>query len=189
MALKFDYNKVLNDYLNYFYEELEFALQNWEQEVKNNIMSDFIKKHGNPSVDSYVKFTKKAIIGYLEANPAVLADAYGTGSLMNIEDNPGFQEYRNSQYWNPARKNKNIVGRPEGNYVDIFGNKKYSWGTREGENLEYDRRNTGYQIEPIPPSNSIKNADNWLFNTYLPVAFRNAMQKMKFSKYIIEVNK
>ena len=68
-------------------------------------------------------------------------------------------------------------------------NKKYSWGTREGENLEYDRRNTGYQIEPIPPSNSIKNADNWLFNTYLPIAFRNAMQKMKFSKYIIEVNK
>lgn len=189
MALKFDYNKALNDYLNYFYEELKFALQNWEQEVKNNIMSDFIKKHGNPSVDSYVKFTEKAIIGFLEANPAVLADAYGTGSLMNIEDNPGYQEYRNSQYWNPARKNKNIVGRPEGNYVDIFGNKKYSWGTREGENLEYDRRNTGYQIEPIPPSNSIKNADNWLFNTYLPIAFRNAMQKMKFSKYIIEVNK
>ena len=188
MGLKLDYNRLINDYLNYFYEELEFALENWEEEVRNNILSNFIKKHGNPKVNTYIMREKNALKAFLFANPGVLADSYGTGSLMNIEDNPFFQEYRNNpNLWNPARHGKEIVGRPEGYYTDIFGNKKYSSGYMEGIKLEYTKTETGLQFEPIPPSNVLKNANQWLYKTYLPIAFNNARRKIKLSRYVIEV--
>lgn len=187
MGLRLDYNKLINDYITNFKVELEFALEHWEQEVKSHIMSDFIKKHGNPQVNSYIKQEQNALVGFLEANPAVLADSYGTGSFMNIKDNPDYQEYRNSSLWNPARKSNKIVGRPEGTYTDIFGNTKYSSGYMKGINLEYTKTHTGFQFEPILPSNAIKDANNWLFTTYLPIAYNNTLKKMNFSKYVIEV--
>lgn len=189
MALRFEAEKAMQDYINYFHEELKFALEAWEQEVINNIMSDFIKKHGNPKVETYIREEENALIGFLEANPAVLADSFGTGSLMNVQDNPLFQEYRNSDKWNKARTSKKIVGRKEGYYTDIFGNKKYSSGYMEGEDLEYQEFRNGFQIEPILPSNAIKNANQWLYGTYLPNAFSNALKKINFSKYLIEVKK
>ena len=188
MGLRLNYNRLIKDYLNYFYEELEFALEAWKQEVKNNIMSEFIKKHGNPQVNIYIEREEKALRAFLYANPGVLADSYGTGSLMNIQDNPLFQEYRNSEAWNPARTGKKIVGRKEGEYIDAFGRKKYSSGHMEGVELEYTETGTGLQFEPIPPSNVIKNANEWLYKTYLQVAYDNTLRKMNFSKYLEEVN-
>lgn len=186
MGIRLNYNKLMNDYIAAFKEELKFALEDWELEVKNHIMSDFIKKHGNPQVDSYIKQEQNALIAFLEANPAVLADSYGTGSLMNIKDNPDYQDYRKSEFWNKARKSTKIVGRPEGEYTDIFGRQKYSSGYMEGVDLEYSETHTGFQFEPILPSNAIKDANNWLFNTYLPIAYHNALKKINFSKYVEE---
>ena len=185
MSLRLDYKRLINDYILYFKEELKFALEDWEIEVKAHIMSDFIKKHGNPQVNTYIKEESNCLIGFLEANPAVLADSYGTGSLMDIQNNVLYKEYRNSNLWNPARKDKKIVGRPEGKYIDIFGKEKYSSGYMEGTNLEYVKLNNGFQIEPIPP-NSIKIANDLLYNTYLRVAFDNAIRKINFSKYLVE---
>lgn len=193
MGLKFDYNRLIKDFIDLFFVELEHALKSWEEEVNKYSMFYRFKvdKTGkiDAEVNSYVIKEVKALRGFLEANPAALADAYGTGSLMNIKDNPLYQEYRNSDQWNPARHGKEIVGRPEGSYTDIFGREKSSSGYLEGIKLENQRlgRGKGFLIEAIPPSNSIKIADNLLYKTYLPAAIKNAKNKMKLSKYIIEV--
>ena len=141
MALQFKYDKLMKDYINIFSKELKIALKAWEVEVETHIMSNFIKKHGNPQVNSYVEETENAVIGFLEANPAVLADSFGTGSLMNIIDNPDFKEYflnkgKEEGQWNPLRHGKKIVGRPEGNYIDIFGIPRHSTGDKAGIVIE-----------------------------------------------------
>lgn len=192
MGLKLDYNRLINDFIDLFFVELDIALKAWEDEVYRYTRNDVIKSSSfKPRVNSYVIKEGKALRGFLEANPSTLADAFGTGSLMNIEDNPLYEEYRNSNLWNPARHGKEIVGRPEGSYIDIFGRKKHSSGYLEGINLENQRLGTaqgkGYLIEPIPPSNSIKIANDLLYKTYLPNALKNARNKLKFSRYLIEV--
>lgn len=195
MGLKLDYNRLIKDFINLFFVELEVALKAWETEVNNYSMfyrfGKRVESAMEAEVNSYVVKEGKALRGFLEANPAALADAFGTGSLMNIKDNPLYQEYRNSDQWNRARHGKEIVGRPEGTYTDIFGRERHSSGYLEGINLENERLGTakgkGYLIEPIPPSNSIKIADNFLYNRYLPQAIKNARNKIKLSKYLIEV--
>ena len=129
---------------------------------------------------------KTTLIAFLEANPAALADAYGTGSLMNTVDNPLFKEYRNSDLWNPARTGKTIVGRPAGSYVDIFGRPRKTSGVFKGKSME-GMKFHGSTIEPMPPSNSIKIADQFLFNTYLPRAIKNAEKRLNYSGYLQEV--
>ena len=189
MSLKFEYRKLMDKYIDTFYKELEVALKEWEDEVRGRILSDFIKKHGNPEVDSYVETTKNGLIGYLRANPAVLADSFGTGSLMDVENNPVFQEYWNNpgkEQWqrNPARKTHAIEGRPKGPYTTIFGKQMKSSGKRAGDNLEDLEKS---YIKPIPPSNAITDANTFLFNTYLPKAFERTLDSIDFSNYIIEV--
>lgn len=192
MALKFNYDKLLEDFSKYLKEEIQWALQAWEAEVYSHMRNDFGKlpkyllKQGPAEVKAHVIRRKTTLIAYLEANPAALADAYGTGSLMNITDNPLFKEYRNSNLWNPARTGKTIVGRPAGNYVDIFGRIRKSSGAFEGKPME-GKKFHGSKIEPMPPSNSIKIADQFLFNTYLPRAIKNAEKRLNYSGYLQEV--
>lgn len=185
MGLKLDYDRLIKDYLNYFYIELDVALKAWETEVYSHMNSKYLIKKG-AGVNTYIQKTKTRIIAYFEANSAALADAYGTGSLMNEKDNPLFNEYRNNKkLWNQARNGKTIVGRKSGTYVTIFGDKRTSKGTYEEEEIEGKTFN-GFKITAIPPSNSIKIA-NQLLNTYLRQAYKNAINKVKFSNYVIEV--
>lgn len=190
MALKFNYDKLLEDFSKYLKEEIQWALQAWESEVYSHMRNKFAIKQG-AEVKAYVIKRKTTLIAYLEANPAALADAYGTGSLMNITDNPLFKEYRSNVgdgegQWNPARTGKTIVGRPIGRYVDIFGRQRKTSGVYEGKSME-GVKFRGSKIEPMPPSNSIKIADQFLFNTYLPRAIKNAEKRINYSGYLQEV--
>ena len=150
----------------------------------------------NAYIDSEIKKTSKLIVAYLEANTFVLADSYGTGSLM-LSNNPGFKDYMmDAKRINPARKGKAIAGRPKGTYKDIFGNTRTTTGAFEGDNIEGKVVNPGkmdqtffkktYKILPVAPSYAIQLANNWLWKTYLPRAFKNAMEKVSFTKYLIE---
>lgn len=83
-----------------------------------------------------------------------IMQSFGTGSLMD-RSNPYLSEYINSGKWNPARYNYAIVGRPEGEYENIYGETGYSSGRMEGINIESF-------IKPISPTYGIQKAEQWL---------------------------
>ena len=196
MALKFNYNKMMSDYIKYFMSELDIALKAWEIEVKSGINSNFANsmtggsRHKIPRawVNSYVKYQTNAVKGFLEANTVVIADSYGTGSLM-LEDNPGLAEYKKSGLWNRYRVGNYITGREEGTYTDLFGRIRHTKGTFKGKILEGRKMDNGLVIRPIPPSRALQNAEMRLYRTYLPRALSNAINKVKISNYLIERGK
>lgn len=187
MALKLDVEGLTNEILRNLENELQWVLITWENEVISKMGFDEFKS--NADVDFELKKETNRIIAYLKANTYVLADSYGTGSLM-LTSNPGFQEYRNSQRWNPVRKGTAITGRPEGEYINTFGEKKHSSGTLEGQNIEGLELTAGsgykIKIEPVSPSYALQMAEQWLYKTYLPRAYKNAVNNTSFAKYLIE---
>lgn len=90
------------------------------------------------------------VVFYAEA----IMDSFGTGSLMD-KNNPYLQEYIASGQWNPERNDTIIVGRPEGEYENIFGETVTSGGFMAGVNIE------GF-ANVKPPKYTIQNAEKWL---------------------------
>lgn len=195
MALKFDKVGLANEILDKLQKEIAVAFLAWEDEVKSKTTHGLYGGGINPYVASTLKREGNALIGYLQANTYVLADSYGTGSFM-LDDNPGLRKYMQSiktGNWNPARRGKAIVGRPKGTYIDLFGRKHTTSGSFEGKNIEgkkvYTRKKEterDYYISPTRPSYAIQLASNWLWKTYLPRAYKLAVQNINFSKYLIE---
>lgn len=66
-----------------------------------------------------------------------LITEWGSGSLAD-ESNPAWDEYTQSQYYNPSRYpyGHPITGRPPGTYTDLDGIERDSSGLAEGLNLE-----------------------------------------------------
>lgn len=191
MALKFDKIGLQNEIFNELQKELSYALLAWENEVLSKSKHGLYGKKMHPEVSTMMKRGVNKITAYLEANTYVLAESYGTGSFM-LDDNPGLVEYRTDpQRWNPARKGKTIVGRPKGSYTNLFNQERTTSGQFEGVNIEgrkvYSRKKEterDYFISPTKPSYAIQLAENWLWKTYLPRAYKNAIQRVNFSKYL-----
>ena len=188
MALRLDKVGLINEVLNKLEIELRDAFKIWEAEVISKMRNKDFKKNADFEVE--IKKETNIIMSYLRANPVVIADSYGTGSLM-LDDIPNFEEYRNDRNrWNPSRQGKPITGRPEGEYIDIFGKKKISKGYLEGENIEGWElvAGSGYKIkiEPVAPSYALQDALKFLYNTYLPRAYELVINNINFSKYLIE---
>lgn len=188
MGLRLDIKGLTNEILNKLETELQWAFDAWKNEVKDKMQySEFVD---NAEVEVELIRESNKIIAFLKANTYVLADSYGTGSLM-LNNIPGFQEYRNSDKWNPARTGKAIVGRPEGTYIDAFGRKKHSSGYLEGINIEGKELVAGsghrLTVEPVSPSHALQDAEKFLYNTYLNRAYKNAIQNVNFSKFLKEI--
>lgn len=188
MALRLNVNGLINEFLNIFEKELESALDSWENEVKSKLKHSFYSKNGRVSHE--IKREAKGLVAYLKANTYVLADSYGTGSNM-LDINPGLAEYRNSKTWNPVRKGKAIVGRPEGTYTDLFGRVRKTSGTFKGVNIEGKRvsKNTsgdGYYISATHPSYAIQLAEQYLYKQWIPLAYKRAINSLNFAKFLIE---
>ncbi len=94
---------------------------------------------------------RRAVRGYAHA----IIDSYGTGSKMDTHRNSGLDEYKQSSLYNPSRKGKAIVGRPKGEYTNIFGETVTSTGKAEGRNIEKF-------VKPIAPSYAFQRAEVWL---------------------------
>lgn len=191
MALHFDKVGLANEILNKLQVELESAFNAWEIEVMSKVRHNYFGNDVNPEVGHSFKRETNAIIGFLKANTYVLADSYGTGSFM-LDNNPGFEEYKRKN-WGNFRHSKAIVGRPKGRYTDIFGREHKTSGTFEGVNIEgkrvYTRKKESerdYYISPVHPSYAIQLAENWLYKTYLPRAYKLAVQNINFAKYLKE---
>lgn len=194
MALKFDIDGLTNEILNKLEEQLNYALVAWRTEVLSGLKHPFYGMDARPEAEYTIERGSKRIIAYLKANTYVLADSYGTGSLM-LDDNPGLRSYmankKGQSGWNPARRGKTIVGRPAGNYVDVFGRRRHSQGSLEGKPLEgrkfYGKKaKKEYIIQPTHPSYAVQHAEQWLYETYLPNAYKHAVKNINFSKYLKE---
>ncbi len=183
MALRLDIEGLTNEILMKLEIELQWAFEAWETETYGRLKES--KFADRAEVEAQVKRNSKNIIAFLRANKYAIADSYGTGSLM-LDNIPGFQEYRNSNEWNPARTGKEIVGRPKGKYKDFFGEDRVSFGHREGENIEGLELYNGDVIEPIRPSYALQDAEKFLYSTYLPRAYSNAVKSINFGKFLIE---
>lgn len=112
-------------------------------------------------------------------------DNYGTGSLMD-KNNPALNEYQNSGLWNPSRPDATIRGRPQGSYVNIFGEEDYSRGFREGQDLEKAYRAGGkMNLWLLPPSHALETAARWMKTGYIQETVRRAIAVFDFSPYFI----
>lgn len=197
MALRLNVNGLTNEFLNIFEQELDDALNRWKTELFDNLKHRFYFKYAQASHEIHRQ--SKMVVAYLKANPYVLADSYGTGSLM-LSDNPGFSEYmRNAGSGkgqvNPARTGKAIAGRPKGRYVDMFGREHETSGVFEGKNIEgktvYKRKKglfdtSEYKIEPTSPSRAIQIAEELLYKQWIPIAYNNTMRRLNIAKFLIE---
>ena len=183
MGLKLDIKGLTNEILNKLETELNWAFEAWETEVYQRLKTPEFAD--NAEVEAELHKETNTIIAYLKANPVVIADSYGTGSLM-LDNIPGFQEYRNSKNWNPVRTGKTIVGRTKGEYTDVFGNKRSSRGSMAGLDIERLVIRIGDKIETESPSYALQDAENFLYATYLPRAYKLAVQNINFGKYLIE---
>lgn len=81
-----------------------------------------------------VSQTAELIVGQFKANgqKAWICE-YGSGSRMKPLD---LSKYKSSKYWNPYRNGTAITGRNAGEYTDLDGNKHYSTGSKQGQDLE-----------------------------------------------------
>ena len=182
--LKFDKQGLANEILTKLEEELPSALTAWKNEVIAFMNYNEFKK--NAELDFQIEQEGQKIIAYLKANTYVLADSYGTGSLMLL-DNPGYQEYRNDRKrWNPLRDSNTIVGRERGHYTDIFGRGHDTSGSKAGDPLEGVQVREGYTINPVPPSRAIEAGLGMFYRQHLPNAYKLAIRKVNFAKYLIE---
>lgn len=181
--LRFDKQGLANEILMKLEIELQSALTAWKNEVIKYMGFNEFKRNAN--TDYEIKKEGQKIIAYLKANTYVLADSYGTGSLMLL-DNPGYQAYRNSDSWNPLRTSNTIVGRKAGHYTDIFGKEHNTSGSMAGKPLEGVTVRDGYTINPVSPSRAVEIALGWLYRTYLPRVYSSVVQRVDFSKYLIE---
>ena len=197
MGLKFDMEGLTNEILNKLEVQLQFAFIAWEKEALSRTNNKFYKNFSKADVEYEIKRQTKGIITYLKANTYMLASSYGTGSLM-LSDNPGLRDYMKSNRWNPLRRGKDILGRAKGTYTNAFGEKRNTSGAFAGVRIEGKRVFKGkrlpqdpvtsedYYIYPSPPSYAIQDAEKFLYKTYLPSAYKIAIQNINFSKYLIE---
>lgn len=191
MGLKFDTVGLSKEILRNLKIELEGACVAWEIETMSKVRHNYFGKDENPYVGHKLKEKVDGLVAYLEANTYVLADSYGTGSFM-LDNNPGLEEYKR-KYWHADRHSKAIHGRKAGHYTDVFGRPHDTSGSFRGVNIEgkrvYTRKKDtekDYYISPTHPSYAIQLAENWLYKTYIPNAYRLAVQKTNFAKFLKE---
>lgn len=130
-----------------------------------------------------------------------ILESFGTGSLADTSAKSYWKEYSSHpRNFNKARDPSNpiIKGRKKGNYIDVWGNERYSDGRNAGSNLEglhLRDYNTGEyrQVKPTAPTYSIQKAEDWIIrDTETKVERRIKMEVEKFlseqaGKFFIEV--
>ncbi len=182
MGLKIDTEKVRVKLIQLLRVEINEALEHWKTDVIAKMGNYYFKNKA--VVDKRIEVEGNVVKAFLEANNYVLADSYGTGSLMQTAENPGFDEFK-SQYWHSERKSNAIYGRAKGSYESVFGGTHKSSGRYSEKNLE-GKRFGKIKIQPSPPSGAIKISEEMLMKQWLPIAYSNVKKKIKLSDFIVK---
>lgn len=176
---------IVNDYIRILTKELSLATDSFKADMLRE-QGNLGKKYGTAEVE--MRKMQDRIVFLLKVNRAFLADNYGTGSLMDI-NNPGFSEYLASGLWNPYRTGLSIVSRGAGQRYVNFAGKTIIPKGRGGIPLEYRRfkqpRGGWIEIRPIRPSHAYEWAQQWFEKSYLPRAINNTLRTLNISKHLI----
>lgn len=128
-------------------------------------------KEDSEKINAIWNETQRYVEAKCEFYANALMQSFGTGSNSDISEDSYWTEYEHSNMFNPARQRRTtIVGRPPGEYTDIFGRERKSSGINSGKNLEYiyitDENGETVQIKPLVPKFSIQNAESWLIRNH-----------------------
>lgn len=185
MRLHVNKQGIINEYIKILTEELTGAVEAFRGDMLREL-GNLGKKYG--TAETEIKKMQDRLVFMLKVNRAFLADNYGTGSLMDI-NNPGFSEYLASGLWNPYRNGLAIVSRGAGDTYTNFAGKKITPKGRGGVPLEYKRfrqpRGGWIEIRPIKPSHAYEWAEQWLLKDYLPNAVNRTIKRLNISKYLV----
>lgn len=181
MGLKFDIPKIRQKLIELLKDEINQALEHWKLDVIAKMGNYYFKSKA--LVDKRIEAEGNVVKAFLEANNYVLADSYGTGSLMQTAENPGFDEFK-SLYWHQDRKTNAIYGRAAGVYTSVFGGVHKTSGKYKGKNIE-GMRFGKIRIQASPPSGAIKISEEMLMKQWLPKAYSNVSKRINLSDYLI----
>lgn len=140
---------------------------------------------GTQKIEATCKFYAQAIM-----------ESFGTGLYADRSSDSYWNEYAyKSDFWNPERKGQAIVGRPKGEYTNIYGVKETSTGRNRGKLVEgYEDKNGDTIWLSKQGTHSIQTAEAWLIRdkTDTKVERRVKMEVEKFlsteaSKFFKEV--
>lgn len=134
-----------------------------------------------------------------------ILESFGVGYNADRSADSYWPEYMQMQgVFNPARQSNRIVGRPSGDYIDIWGKKRHSEGRNVGKDLQtlhlLDTLTGEYhQVWPsneeswtTNPTHSIQQAEDWIIrDTETKVERRIQVEVERFlaeeaGKYFIE---
>lgn len=89
----------------------------------------------------------------IRAYALAIMDSFGTGLKMDTSS-PYLSDYISGNLWNPLRTGPEIVGREEGEYTNIFGEKVRSKGKYAGKPLSISFNKN--------PTRAIQHQEDWL---------------------------
>lgn len=150
--LRFNYQSASKDLQDRLVIACDEIIEKFFSESKN-----YLTKEAKSAVEldrAYYDAVSGTIKSFVTFKAKALLESFGKGSSMDVSSDYLF-DYMESDLWNPMRTSIAIVGRPEGEYTDIFGNKRYSAGNFAGVPIEN-------KVRPRKPSYSIQNAEKWL---------------------------
>lgn len=159
-------------------QELMFSMKQLQQELLNEAKQRMNTPEGRESLtDGDITDIANVISVSIVGGAFAAMDSYGTGSLMD-ESNPALADYKNSDLWNPARRDNKIRTRPAGTYTNIFGETRVGRG-KGGYDLE-----VAGKVIPTPPSHAIQNAVRWLRNGRMQRLIKETLAMFNYGKYL-----
>lgn len=150
LVLKFNWQRFAYDLCNALVYAADEAIEHFKQDAKKfGLKSDDVETE-SAFFDTGAERIFATCVFYAHS----IVESYGTGSLMDMS-NEALDHYMNSLFWNPGRKSKVIAGRPEGPYLNIFGDVVVSSG-------KFAERTIEDIVPAVKPNYAIQNAEKAL---------------------------
>lgn len=180
--IKFDTPKMLID----LKKSLILTLTQLQHEVLSDAENRMLTPEGRADITTgEIKEVAGIISAIIIEGPWAVLDEFGKGSTMDTQ-NKFLDQYRNSPFWNPARSDLAIRGRPAGSYKNIFGETKISSGRMAGLDLERYADATGNpDYMPRPPSHALQTAMRWMANGRFQKAIASTLEVFPWGRYLI----
>ena len=143
--IKINEEALINDlikHISVFANDLGFRIL---QDIRQLLDKDYAKNDNElKEAEKYTEDTiRVTILNYAKA----IMDSFGTGTEMDL-NNEYLAEYIGGELWNPLRQDAEIVGRPKGTYINIFGDIVNTSGRLEGVTI--NRSSTpSYAIQTV----------------------------------------